>query len=429
MEQSGKLIENLKFIYHKGLIHIMGSGFLSKVFNFIGNIFVIRFLTKSEYGTFGYADNIMSFFLILNGLGITYGMLQFCSEQRGEEEKRSIYKFSLQFGMLFNILVSVGVLIYAIFVPLKIPEAKTSLILYAFYPLTYYLSQYFCMLMRCWNENKRYALLFNVNSLIYMLGEIVGAYYLKVSGILLALYLSTLVTGILGMALAGKGHYRGIRPLSRTLKKTIIKYSAYVCANTMISNLLILLDVFLIGYFIADPVSIASYKVGATIPEALVFVPNSIIMFVYPYFAEHNTDREWFAHNAKRLFKVSLLLNLLIAVMLLILAPYIIKILWGARYLSSVTVFRILSINYFVSAVFRINAGNLLATLRKVRLNFYINLIAGASNIVLDIVMIKWMGATGAALATMVVVLITTLMLMPAVVKCIRNIGITENTV
>ena len=70
--------DKIKFIYQKGLVHIMGSGLLNKVFTFIGNVFVVRFLTKREYGIFGYADNIMTFFLILNGMGIIYGMLQFC---------------------------------------------------------------------------------------------------------------------------------------------------------------------------------------------------------------------------------------------------------------------------------------------------------------------------------------------------------------
>ena len=81
--------DKIKFIYQKGLVHIMGSGLLNKVFTFIGNVFVVRFLTKREYGIFGYADNIMTFFLILNGMGIIYGMLQFCSEQRPEEEKEA----------------------------------------------------------------------------------------------------------------------------------------------------------------------------------------------------------------------------------------------------------------------------------------------------------------------------------------------------
>lgn len=412
--------DKIKFIYQKGLVHIMGSGLLNKVFTFIGNVFVVRFLTKREYGIFGYADNIMTFFLILNGMGIIYGMLQFCSEQRPEEEKEANYWFSLKFGMAFNFAIAIGVFICAMFAPLKVAEARHVLMIYSLYPLTYYIYQYYCLLMRCKRENKRYALLSNLNAFIYMAVEIVGAYYLKASGIIIALYLATMITSLVGMRFYSIRTLRNANYLSRHQKLELIKYSAYVCANTMISNLLILMDVFLIGYIIVSPEKIAIYKVAATIPEALIVIPNSVVIFVYPYFAEHNMEYGWIKQNTKRLIGITAIMNFIIAGMLFVLAPWIIKILWGAKYMGAVAVFRILSVNYFVSSTLRVNVSNLLASLRKVKLNFYINIVAGISNIVLDAVLIKYMGIDGAAWATLTVVVITTAMLIPALIHSIR---------
>lgn len=412
--------DKIKFIYQKGLVHIMGSGLLNKVFTFIGNVFVVRFLTKREYGIFGYADNIMTFFLILNGMGIIYGMLQFCSEQRPEEEKETYYWFSLKFGMAFNFAIAIGVFICAMFAPLKVAEARHVLMIYSLYPLTYYIYQYYCLLMRCKRENKRYALLSNLNAFIYMAVEIVGAYYLKASGIIIALYLATMITSLVGMRFYSIRTLRNANYLSRHQKLELIKYSAYVCANTMISNLLILMDVFLIGYIIVSPEKIAIYKVAATIPEALIVIPNSVVIFVYPYFAEHNMEYGWIKQNTKRLIGITAIMNFIIAGMLFVLAPWIIKLLWGAKYMGAVAVFRILSVNYFVSSTLRVNVSNLLASLRKVKLNFYINIVAGISNIVLDAVLIKYMGIDGAAWATLTVVVITTAMLIPALIHSIR---------
>ena len=188
----------------------------------------------------------------------------------------------------------------------------------------------------------------------------------------------------------------------------------------MISNLLILMDVFLIGYIIVSPEKIAIYKVAATIPEALIVIPNSVVIFVYPYFAEHNMEYGWIKQNTKRLIGITAIMNFIIAGMLFVLAPWIIKLLWGAKYMGAVTVFRILSVNYFVSSTLRVNVSNLLASLRKVKLNFYINIVAGISNIVLDAVLIKYMGIDGAAWATLTVVVITTAMLIPALIHSIR---------
>ena len=115
-------------------------------------------------------------------------------------------------------------------------------------------------------------------------------------------------------------------------------------------------------------------------------------------------------------------MNFVIAGLLFILAPWIIKLLWGAKYIGAVTVFRILSVNYFVLFMFRVNVSNLLASLRKVKLNFYINIVAGISNVVLDAVLIKQIGIEGAAWATLTVVVITTVMLIPTLIHSIRNL-------
>lgn len=40
----------------------------------------MRLLTQSEFGNYSYAQNILNIFLIFNGLGVLYALLQFGSE-------------------------------------------------------------------------------------------------------------------------------------------------------------------------------------------------------------------------------------------------------------------------------------------------------------------------------------------------------------
>ncbi len=62
----------------------------------------------------------------------------------------------------------------------------------------------------------------------------------------------------------------------------------------MISNLLILDDGFSYRLHHSYPWKTAIYK-QATLQylEALIVIPNSVVIFVYPYFAEHNMDNGW----------------------------------------------------------------------------------------------------------------------------------------
>ena len=69
--------------------------------------------------------------------------------------------------------------------------------------------------------------------------------------------------------------------------------------------------------------------------------------------------------------------------------------------------FRSLSLSYIISATLRIPAGNILSMIRMVKVNLWISIISGISNIILNIVLIKLWGSVGAAIATVLVVIIS----------------------
>ena len=100
-------------------------------------------------------------------------------------------------------------------------------------------------------------------------------------------------------------------------------------------------------------------------------------------------------------------INAFITVVLVIFGELVIKIFFGAQYLDTLPIFRLLVINYFFSGTFRVLAGNLLITQRKLKFNLYVGILTGSLNIVADIVFISWWGVMGAAYATILVVLIS----------------------
>ena len=71
--------------------------------------------------------------------------------------------------------------------------------------------------------------------------------------------------------------------------------------------------------------------------------------------------------------------------------------------------FRILSLGYLIAATFRIPAGNVIASLRKVKVNFYNSIVSGSANVVLDIILIKRYGSNGAAIATVLIFIISSI--------------------
>ncbi len=418
MEQ---LKENAKKLYNAGLAHIFGSSFLNKVLFFCGNVIVVRVLTKEEFGTFGFADSIMAFVINFSGLGMATGVLQFCSQKRPEAEKRAFASFGLKFGIFATIGICIIAFIYGLLGPFAIPKAKMVFLIYAFYPIPYFIYYYNNAVLRCNKENKKYALLTNVNASVYVISAIIFTVILREIGLVVAGYTSMLLSSFLGRYYVKKyGFKKEPLPINGKQKKAMIKYSFYSFSSNIMTNVLIIMDIFLIGVLIAEPTDIATYKIATAIPLALMIIPNSIVVFVYPYFAENQNNYKWVKENTKKLITASAGLNAVVTIMLILLAPYIIKILWGESYLDAVLPFRILSVNYFVQSTLRFNIINLMGALNKAEIVFRVNFIAMIINIILDVLFIYKFGILGAAIATLLTVIVTSLILVPTFIKHLK---------
>ncbi|NFN94091.1 polysaccharide biosynthesis protein [Clostridium botulinum] len=416
-------LEQLKKLNEKGLFHIFGTSIVNKILSFFTNIFVVNFLSKAEYGILGYSNNLLNIFLLFSGLGLTSAVLQFCSEKRDENEKTAIYKYGFIGGLLANLVICILLFIFSICAPINIEESREYISLLSFMPIIQYLFEYTTIILRTKRMNKQFALMQNLNVVLYFIFSMFGAYKFGIIGVIFGRYLAFILTFIVG-CIKIKNIYKDFfnnNKLKKNLKKEIIKYSGICCASNSISQLLYLLDIFFIGLIIANEIIIAEYQVATLIPNALLFIPMNLMIFIYPYFAEKKDDKEWVKKTYFKLIKYLGIFNLLLGLMLFILAPIIIKILWGENYIGSLPCFRILSISFIISATFRIPAGNILAMMRKVRINLYISIVSGIANIILDIVLIKNLGSIGAAISTLSVVIVSSMIAVSYIITCLNK--------
>lgn len=424
LDNKQEIINKIKWIIDKGFFHIFGTNVVNKFLAFFTNILIVRFLTKSEYGIFGYANNIISFFLLASGLGMLSGILQYGSEKRSDEEKKLYFKYGMNFGLLINSILVFLVFIYVQCFQIAIDGTKKYILLMCMIPLLDYIFNYMCTILRCQKENKKYALILNINTVIYFFASCVGAFMFGIAGVIIGRYIAYLISIIQGFNFC---NYREIitgqgKKLNKRQKVDIVKYSIICCMSNALSQMLYLLDVYLIGVYIKDPQVIASYKAATLIPSALTFIPLGIITFIYPYFAENNFNYKWIKEKTLVLFKILGVVNGIISVTLILLAPWIIKLLWGVEYIDSLIPFRILAFNFFLSGTFRIPAGNILAMLKNVKINLIVSIAAGTTNIFLDILLIQKLGAEGAAIATVLVVMLSVVISMPVLLYKIKSL-------
>ena len=231
-----------------------------------------------------------------------------------------------------------------------------------------------------------------------------------VNGIVIANYISYIISIIIGLRYLKETDLNEKVEeyvLNKYEKIKFIKFSITASLTNCISQMLYLLDTFLVGYIIGSSAIIAIYKNATLIPFNLNFIPLSIMVFIYPYFSRNNKNKLWMKEKYYKLVAFLFVFNSILVSVLYILAPVIIKVLFGEMYLEAVTTFRILLIGYLIAGTLTIPSGNILFSIKKVKINLYNSIFTGILNIVLDIVLIYRYGHIGAAIATVTVFIVS----------------------
>ena len=259
--------EELKEILKKGLIQIFSANVINKVVQFITIAFLTQIISKEDYGSFTYAQNLMSFVLLFEGAGVTTGILQYCSVSKDSKEKIGILKYGVSRGILVNIILSIGVFIYAIFGKLPIEGSRNSLMMLACVPIFSVVFNSIQVYLRSTFRNTEFSILTSFNTIVYFLATVGLSLKLGVSGLIIGMYIAYLLSIVLGAWFIRKDlFYNKIKLDSKFDKVKFLKYSIVTVLTNAMSQILYLLDTQLIGIFTKDEAVLASYKVATTIP-------------------------------------------------------------------------------------------------------------------------------------------------------------------
>ena len=404
-------IPKIKKLFNTGFFHIFGSSVINKIIAFLSSVVLVRILTKAEYGVFTYAWNIYSIILILNGMGIESGVLQISSEHSGDiEYANRASNYGIRFGVKFDLLLFAVILGIGLLAPLKIERSREILCLLCLLPMAQLLFQMTISYLRAQKRNQEYARLTVINTAMVFLVSAGCAFLFREKGLVAGYYVAYTVSFAIGMLAYQVKLFNRSPKLTGSDRSALLKIAAITMCNNGLSQLMYLLDVFVLGIVDPQETLLASYKVATMIPSALGFIPLALITYLYPYFAEHQNDGNWCLSKYKQILLGLGAFNLTLSAILFVGAPLIIRILFGEQYLDAVPVFRILSVNYFFSGTFRILSGNLLVTQRKLKFNLFVAIVSSFTNIIADYLFIQWWGSVGAALATVLVVFVSSVL-------------------
>lgn len=411
-----KLRTKLKQLLNEGLFHIFGSRVIAQVGGLISSMIVVHNLPKVEYGYYVGANNLYSYLAIFIGFGMFNVILQYCSERVSEPRKNAIYRFTLVSGMLANGILFVAVLLLAHWKEASgDPEVAYYLRLMCLLPFVEYANSYLQMVLRVKLQNKAFSYANMINAAVLLVGNVVFTVLLGIPGLIYSNYLAFLVTACICACALHRERFFGSmltggERLTGRDRREMSGYALTYAVTNFASTVLVLLDVTCLDLVLGDAAVLADYKVASSIPAACFFIPSCLMTFYYPKLVTaFSKDRPSGVRQLKELVRISAIVNVGAYLCLAVFAPAIIWIIFGKKYMNVVGLFEILSLNYLVYCVRNVT-GNLIAVFKKVKVNLLFSVVSGLLNIGLNLCLIPVLGSAGAAVATLAVTVVITLL-------------------
>ncbi len=397
-----KITAALRSLVSTGFFSVFFSTTFCKIVSFFGGMIIVRVLTKSEYGEYGYIMNCFGMLSILDDFGFYNAALQCCNESYQDTGKRDAYfVHGYMRGMTFTLVTCVALFFAPYFYPFRSVKTARITQMLCLYPLVKTTNSFLFVNLRTRMKNSLYAVSNAFHSVITYVVILPASYWIGVKGAVLSEYVINILTMLFLIIVSRKSSCLSFSPssINRSEKKSLAKLAYGTQLNNGARQALALFDMFLIGIFVVDTEIISSYRVATTIPLALAFIPSALVIYIVPYFSRHRTDINWVKTNYYKLTLFNGIGNLIITVGLIATSPFLIPLIFGSQYTDAITCFCILMVGYFFSATFGVVYTNIIYTQRKVRINVIITVLSGIASCALNVLLIPRFGPIGASIA------------------------------
>lgn len=401
-----KLLAKLKSEF----VLVLFANLFSYLIAFSGSVIYVRLLGKAEFGIYTFAFGIVSLFLLVNGFGAASGVLQYVSKAKSDVERSGYLNFAFRSGILFNLAISLLLILYAFIIPLPMANARPILLGMALFPVGRLYIDIFQAYLRATGQNKLQAKFLIANNLVLLIVNVIGVAVFKLYGLVYFTYLGYILMYALSVIKFKLPAIKLVQQNDANIhKRAFLSYSFFTTLSNAFSGLLFVLDTIIISYIVKEPTLLATYKVATIIPFAINFIPNIAINYFYPQFVQNSANprkvRELARYVSLRMFAFSTLVSLF----LILAAKPLILLIFGANYSDSILPFQIISFGYWIIATFRTVNGNILAALGKAKLSFYLTFLILLVNIGITYLMVLRYSIVGAAVAVVLMYIFSSL--------------------
>ncbi len=376
--------------------YVLSATIIARVLSFLASWIALQLLSDKTLGVVLFAFSIVQFLIPFGGFGLHQGLLRYGALLKDEADKNILFVFVLKKGILLSVLLLLLVLIIGYFIPFEFEKTYFYLSILSLAIITNYFFQIIKIQYRLQHNNKTFAFIDVAFSVTLIVTVFLLSYFFKETGYAIALIIAPLSSLFFLKNL--KVNYKNNTKLS------IIDYSfwRYCFLGSLASvapQSLVIIDILLVGYLLKDPELITVYKYVSLIPASILFLPQAFIATDYVSFTEKITDKNYIFNYIKSYMLFFSLIAIAFCGFFYLFAEETLAI-FNSNYTQYADSFLILVFGVCGILIFRGLFGNLLSSIGKIEINYYIVVIALCLNVVSNYYLIPIYGIKGAAITS-----------------------------
>ncbi len=394
------MLKNILFknIVFKNSAWLIGSKIVQSLLSLIVGMISSRYLGPSNYGILSYASSIVTFMVPFMNIGINEVLVHQIVKKPKDEGK--IIGTSIVLCLCSSVLCIIGIFAFVLFAN---AGEKDTIIVCMIYSLLL-IFQIFEML-RYWFQAKLMSKYIAIASMIAYVMWLVYKILLLILGKDVRWFAMSHVIDHMFMAVILIFMYKrmGGQRLSfslETAKELLSVSKYYIIPNVMIS-IFSQTDKIMLNMMLNSE-SVGYYSAATTISGLSLFVFTAILDSFRPIiFEKKEKDIKAYEKNVSLLSGIIIYLSLLQSVAITVLAPIIVRVLYGEAFLESVSTLQIVVWYTTFSYLGAVRNIWILAE-NKQKVLWILNVSGAVANVIMNFALIPVLGADGAALASLI---------------------------
>ncbi len=382
---------------------------ISRVLSFMASWTALQLIDNEELGVVIFAFNIISFVIPIGGFGLHQSLIRYGALLKEVEEKNSLFIYVLKKGLIASITLVFLIILVSFFINFSFDGIRFYIIFLSFVIIPSFLFELIKIQFRLNYDNKSFSYAeLTYNAILIICVFLLSLLY-EEKGYAVALLITPLLTSLFFIKKL-KINYKAYSKLHIT-DFYFWRYGFFASLSNVVTQLLFVIDIFLIGYLLNDTNMVTNYKYVTLIPFSILFLPRVFMATDFVAFTENIYNKKYINTYIKGYMYLFSLVSILAILFSLLFSRHILR-LFDPSFVQFNESFLILMIGVCGILIFRGLFGNLLSSIGKAHVNYFIATIALLINFVSNYYLIPRYGIKGAAITTSVLMWFTGLLSM-----------------